>query len=111
MISGKIDVTKIDKNELYQGKVAKYLDIVLYANTDEAGNECPDRFGNDGVIKQCVSKESKAAGKKQIILGNYKVKTQGSGSSFVDKVKPAPAFQNRPKPSPEPIDNNDDIPF
>lgn len=110
MISGKIDVTKIDKEELYQGKVAKYLDIVLYANTDSEGNETPDQYGNDGVIKQSVSKASKAAGKKQIILGNYKVKVQGSGAAFADKVQPAKAFQNREKPAPAPIEDSE-IPF
>jgi len=95
MITAKIDVTKIDKQELYTGQKGTYLDIVMYPNTDDAGNECPDQYGNDGVIKQGLSKASREAkNKKQPILGNYKVKKDG----FAAKVKPAKAFQNRPKP-------------
>jgi hypothetical protein len=109
MITGKIDVTKILKEELYQGKTAKYLDLVMFLNTDETGTEVPDQYGNDGVIKQSLSKESRDAGKKSPILGNYKVKTT---RSFADKIKPAPAFQNRPKPVVQvEEDDQDSIPF
>jgi len=111
MIVAKIDVSKIDKEELYKGQKGTYLDIVMYPNTDDAGNECPDQYGNDGVIKQGLSKASRDAKKKQPILGNYKVK---QANTFSAKVKPAPAFQNRPKPQAQAWDNDDDgdsIPF
>ena len=107
MITGKIDVTKILKEELYQGKTAKYLDIVMFPNTDETGTEVPDQYGNDGVIKQSLSKASRDAGKKAPILGNYKLKTT---RSFADNIKPAPAFKNRPKPVVQ-EDDEDEIPF
>jgi hypothetical protein len=110
MITAKIDVTKIDKAELYTGQKGTYLDIVMYPNTDDAGNECPDQYGNDGVIKQGLSKATREAkSKKQPILGNYKVKKDG----FAASVKPAKAFQNRPK-APEPVwdgSDDDEIPF
>ena len=48
MITGKIDVKKIDKDELYQGEKGTYLDIVMYPNTDDSGAEVPDQYGNDG---------------------------------------------------------------
>jgi len=108
MITGKIDVTKILKEELYQGKTAKYLDLVMFPNKDELGNEVPDQYGNDGVIKQSLSKESRDSGKKAPILGNYKVK---AARSFADNIKPAPAFKNRPKPVVQEDDEDSEIPF
>jgi hypothetical protein len=110
MIAGKIDVKKIDKDELYQGEKGTYLDIVLYANTDETGTEVPDQYGNDGVIKQGLSKASREAKKKQPILGNYKIKDQ---NSFAAKVKPAPAFKKLKQEAPiwDGADDEDSIPF
>jgi len=108
MITGKIDVKKIDKDELYQGEKGTYLDIVLYVNKDEFGNEVPDQYGNDGVIKQGLSKASRDAKKKQPILGNYKKK---ESTGFVPKLQTA--FKNTPK-KPEPLFDDleeDPIPF
>lgn len=96
MITAKIDVKKIDKSELYEGSKGTYLELVMYANTDDTGTEVPDQYGNDGVIKQGISKASREAGKKPAILGNYKKK---ESKTFADKVKPAKAFSNRPKPT------------
>jgi hypothetical protein len=108
MITGKIDVSKIDKEELYKGEKGTYLDIVMFANTDDTGAEVPDQYGNDGVIKQSLSKESRAAKKKQPILGNYKIK---DNTSWASKVQPAKAFK-RPEPVQIPIEDEDsDIPF
>jgi hypothetical protein len=108
MITAKIDVKKIDKNELYQGEKCTYLDIVLYANTDETGTEVPDQYGNDGLIKQGLSKASREAKKKQPILGNYKIKDK---NSFAARVKPAKAFQNPKQEAPIWDGADDDIPF
>jgi hypothetical protein len=106
MITAKIDVKKIDKTELYEGEKGTYLDIVMYANTDDTGAEVPDQYGNDGVIKQRLSKASREAKKKkQPILGNYRVAT---ASSFVPKLKTA--FKS-PAPKPARADDYDDIPF
>ena len=108
MITGKIDVKKIDKDELYQGEKGTYLDIVLYVNKDEFGNEVPDQYGNDGVIKQGLSKASRDAKKKQPILGNYRKK---ESTGFVPKLKTA--FQNKPKKEEPLFDDSEDqeIPF
>jgi hypothetical protein len=106
MITGKIDVKKIDKDELYQGSKGTYLDIVLYANTDDTGAEVPDQYGNDGVIKQGLSKASREAKKKQPILGNYRIK---ENSGFVPKLKTA--FKNTPKKEEPIFDDSEEIPF
>ena len=108
MIVAKIDVKKIDKDELYQGEKGTYLDIVLYVNKDEFGNEVPDQYGNDGVIKQGLSKASREAKKKQPILGNYRKK---ESTGFIPKLQTA--FKSEPK-KPEPIfddSSEDEIPF
>jgi hypothetical protein len=108
MITGKIDVKKIDKDELYTGEKGTYLDIVLYVNTDEFGTEVLDQYGNDGVIKQSLSKASREAKKKQPIIGNYKKKER---TGFVPKLQTA--FQNTPKKEEPLFDDSDDqaIPF
>ena len=109
MITAKIDVKKIDKTELYEGSKGTYLDIVMYPNTDDTGAEVPDQYGNDGVIKQGLSKASREAKKKQPILGNYKIKDQ---NSFAAKVKPAKAFQKPKQEAPVWDDSSEDeIPF
>lgn len=65
MITLKIDVTKIDKAKLFEGKNgAKYLDIVLM--------ERDDAYGNNYMVVQSVSKEERLAGKRGAILGNGK---------------------------------------
>jgi hypothetical protein len=112
MITAKINVKAIDKTELFEGNKGTYLDIVMYPNTDDTGAEVPDQYGNDGVIKQGLSKASREAKKKQPILGNYKIKKD----SFSARVKPAKAFQNRPAPARVETwdmggDDGDEIPF
>lgn len=63
----KIDVTKIDKTALFEGKKGKYLDITLFENRDGT-----DQYGNDGFIVQEISKERRDKGEKGPILGNWK---------------------------------------
>lgn len=62
----KIDVTKIDKTHLFKGEKGTYLDLTLMEN------DKVDDFGNVGFISQSVSKESREAGIKGPIIGNYK---------------------------------------
>lgn len=65
MITLKIDVTKIDKSKLFEGKNgAKYLDIVLM--------DRDDAYGNNYMVVQSVTKEERLAGKRGAILGNGK---------------------------------------
>lgn len=67
MITLNINVTKIDKAHLYEGKSGKYLSLVLFDNKDG-----PDQYGNDGFVRQGVSKEERAKGVKGPIIGNWK---------------------------------------
>ena len=63
----KIDVTKIDKARLFKGSKGTYLDATVFI--DDKG----DKYGNNGMIVQNVSKEERDAGQKGAILGNAKI--------------------------------------
>ena len=65
-IRATIDVTKIDKSKLFQGKKGTYLDLVLIPTP---GNQ----FGNDYMAVQNISKEDRDAGQRGEILGNAKL--------------------------------------
>ena len=72
----KIDVTKIDKAKLFQGKNgAKYLDMTAFIDIDVQG-----QYGDNGMIVQSVSKEEKDAGQKGAILGNGTVFWRDDGA-------------------------------
>jgi Ser-tRNA(Ala) deacylase AlaX len=92
LIAIKIDVTKIDKERLYQGKKGSYLDATVFLNDEEG------QYGDNGMITQSVSKEEREAGVKGAILGNVKILGE-----FGDNA-PAAASSQAPAPM-------DDIPF
>ena len=84
LVAIKIDVSKIDKARLFQGKNgAQYLDATVFIN-EEAG-----QFGDHGMITQSVSKEEREAGVKGAILGN--VKTLGEFGDSKPCCASAPA--------------------
>lgn len=95
MITGKIDVTKVDKTHLFKGKAGTYLDIALITN--KAGR---DQYGNDGMIVQSVSKQARQDGHKGPILGNY-----------VEKDNREPKQATKKVTANDPIGPEDDIPF
>ena len=97
----KIDVTKIDKARIFEGKKGKYIDVTLVPRKDGA-----DEYGNNYVAIQDVSKEERQAGAKGPILGNAKIldaKVQGAAPQ-----RPRPAA---PKPADAPPVPEDDVPF
>ena len=91
-ISLTIDVSKIDKAKLVNGKKGTYLDCTAFVDLEEL-----DQYGNSGMITQDVTKEEKTAGVKGAILGNSKVfwKEESQQASKI--------------PSQEELDN--DLPF
>jgi len=84
IISLKIDVSKIDKSRLFQGKKGTYLDAVLFLNDDI------DDYGNNGMIVQSVTQEEREAGTKGAILGNSK--QIGGEKKEVNYSEPASAM-------------------
>ncbi len=71
MYYGSIDVTKISKEKLVDGKKGKYCSVVVWINDEE------DRFGNIASIQEGQSKEERESGAAKIYLGNLK---QGGAS-------------------------------
>lgn len=103
VIVAKLDVTKVDKARLFAGKNgAKYLDIVLIPSAN-------DRYGNDYMVTQSVSKEEREKGVKGAILGNAKIL---GGRSDNDRGQRAPSGANpgsaKPAAAQEP---DEDVPF
>lgn len=99
----RIDVTKIKKEHLFEGKNgAKYLNVVLWENRDGV-----DSYGNSHMAVQELPRELRDAGQKGPILGNAK--------EFGGQSKPAPAparRQSTPGRNPEPEDDSfDSVPF
>lgn len=66
VITGSIDVSKIDKSKLIQGKKGTYLNIAIFLKDEE------DQYGNHGMIVESITKEEREAGNKGTILGNVK---------------------------------------
>ena len=66
LITASLDVTKIDKTKIIQGKKGQYLNLTIWVN-DEA-----DQFGNDVSLQQSLSKEERETGAAKIYLGNGK---------------------------------------
>jgi len=88
LIAIKIDVTKIDKSRLFQGKNgAQYLDATVFVN-EEQGN-----FGDNGMVTQSVSKEERESGVKGAILGNVKIL-----GSYGDNSAPAVSAESEEIP-------------
>lgn len=81
----KIDVTKIDKAKLFDGKKGRYLDAVTFIDIDVQG-----QYGDNGMITQAISKEEKDAGGRGAILGNSTVFWRDDAAT---QTQPAPVQQ------------------
>lgn len=65
----KIDVTKVNKDRLFNANSgAKYLDAVIFLRPAD----CPDQYGQHGMITESLSKDERDNGVKGAILGNAK---------------------------------------
>jgi len=90
MIAININVTKIDKTGLYDGKNGKYLALTLFENKNGK-----DQYGNDGFVAQDLGKDRRQAGEKGAILGNFKhvggfVPNNGGGQAQDDGMDDIP---------------------
>ena len=67
IIATSIDLTKIPKDKIIEGKKGKYLPITITLN-DEL-----DQFGNNGPVCVQQTKEEREAKTEKVYLGNVKV--------------------------------------
>ena len=103
-VSGKIDVTKIDKSKMFKGAKGTYLDFNVFISEEL------DEYGNNGMITQQVSKEDRQAGVKGVILGNCKIFWRGE-SNQNGGGNQAPVKQNSAPKGQKFEDLDEDIPF
>jgi hypothetical protein len=83
-ITASIDLTKIDKSKIVEGKKGgKYLNIAIEVK------DTPDNYGNDVSITVNQSKEERAAKAKKVYLGNGKVYKGNSNITHSSQAAPA----------------------
>ena len=86
-ISASIDVTKIDKSKLVQGRKGTYLNITAFINLSEV-----DQYNNNGMVTQSVSSEERTQGVRGAILGNTKVFYKDENNSSRGHSQPDTGF-------------------
>ena len=101
IIKTSIDLTKIPKDKIIDGKKGKYLPVTITLN-DEV-----DQFGNQGPIIVSQSKEEREAKENKVYLGNVQVVwTNGDNVAAAPRDgAPATAAPVAPQPVEE------DLPF
>lgn len=67
ILNASLNVAKIDKTKLIQGKTGKFLNVTITIN-DEV-----DKYGNNASIFESQSKEEREAKTPKNYLGNGKV--------------------------------------
>ena len=67
-LSIKVDVTKIDKARLHEGKKGTYLDLTTFIDTEKVS-----QYGDNGIVSQSLTKEEREQNKQLPILGNARV--------------------------------------
>ena len=72
IITGSIDVTKIDKSKIITGEKGKYLNVTIRLNDEK------DQYKNDGMITQSVNREERIQGERGTILGNVRIVFDGN---------------------------------
>tara|TARA_R110000787_G_scaffold49357_2_gene118463 strand:+ start:1444 stop:1737 length:294 start_codon:yes stop_codon:yes gene_type:complete len=85
--SVNINVSKIPKEKLYEGKTGKFLQLTFVQNNDV------DNYGNNVSVYVSQSKEEREEKKPKVYLGNGKV-VWGDGKN----VEPAPKDQPKDQP-------------
>lgn len=99
IVKFSINLDKIDKTKIINGKKGKYLPLTLTLNNDV------DQYGNQGPVIMEQSKEEREAKADKIYLGNAAVVwTDGNN---VDR---APYNDQNAAPA-APVDAGDDLPF
>jgi len=101
-----IDVTKIEKERLFQGKKGKYLTMTVFIDPDNK-----DQYDNNGMITHKKNEGEERAP----ILGNCKVfwsdAPQAPQQHTYQNAPQAPQAQPQAQPAPGGFDPLDDIPF
>ena len=99
IIAGSINLDKIDKAKIFEGKKGKYYPVTVVLN-NELG-----QYGDSGYIQTEQTKEERDAKQPKVFLGNVKVVwTNG------DNVDVAPR-EGQPQAAPTVNEPEPDLPF
>ena len=101
IINFSIDLNKIPKDKIINGKKGKYLPITLTLN-DEL-----DNFGNNGPVIVAQSKDERDAKEAKVYLGNAKVSWTNGQNVEAAPRDSQPQQQRQAAPAPV----EDDLPF
>ena len=101
-ITFSIDLSKIDKSKVIQGKKGTYYNLTAFVNEDV------DQYGNNVAIATGLSKEEREAGAKTHYLGNGKVISTNGSISAVPLRQGQPNQQAAPAAAPA---DDMDFPF
>ena len=101
IIATSIDLTKIPKDKIINGKKGKYIPITVTLN-DEL-----DQFGNNGPVVVQQTKEEREAKTEKVYLGNVKVVWTNDQNVGVAPKDGQPT----PVAAPVPAAADDDLPF
>lgn len=103
LVGASINVAKIPKDQLVDGKKGKYLNVTVSIN-DET-----DQYGNNAAIYVSQSQEEREAGKDRTYLGNGRVVwTDGNIKKYQDNNGQLDSSQDL---SDMPDDVEDPLPF
>ena len=102
IIATSIDLTKIPKDKIVEGKKGKYLPITITLN-DEL-----DQFGNQGPVVVQQTKEERDAKTEKVYLGDVKVVWTNDNNVGVAPRQDQPVAQAAPAAAAAPVD---DLPF
>lgn len=98
-ISFSIDLSKIDKSKVVQGKKGTYYNITAFINDDV------DQYGNNVAVATGLSKQERESGAKTQYLGNGRVvSTDGN-------ISAAPMTQQGQPTQAAPASQDMDFPF
>ena len=80
IVSANIDLTKINKSKIYEGKKGKYYPITIVLNDE------PGQYGDSGYIMTEQTKDERDAKTQKEYLGNVKVVwTNGQNVTTAEK--------------------------
>jgi len=88
-IEVQIDVSKIDKARIYEGKKGKYLTMTTFVDTDNK-----DQYDNNGFISHKQTKEESDSKTNTPILGNVKVFWSDGGQTTQAQNNYAPPVKD-----------------
>ena len=106
IISANIDLTKIEKAKIYEGKKGKYYPITIVLN-DELG-----QYGDSGYIQTEQTKDERDAKLPKSYLGNVKVVwSNGTNVSPAPREDGGSGQQQGGYSAPQQATSEPDLPF